>query len=110
MHFPLIFCLAAWASKCTAKAIEKQGTPSLYLVGDSTMAFHPAKQGIQGCVFGEILFRDMVLTSAFQVGVEIPRFLQNINIVNLAISGSSARSYNSNGNWQWQGESGQDGH
>ena len=68
MHFPLILCLAAWASKCTAKATEKQKTPSLYLVGDSTMALHAASQGIQGCVFGNIIFRDMVLTPIFQVG------------------------------------------
>jgi hypothetical protein len=57
MHFPLIFCLAAWTSKCTAKATKKQGIPSLYLVGDSTMAFHPVSQGIPGCVLGEIFFR-----------------------------------------------------
>ncbi|CAE6498588.1 unnamed protein product [Rhizoctonia solani] len=49
--------------------------PSLYLVGDSTMASHSASEGIQGW------------------GVKIPDYLGNITVVNKAASGRSARSY-----------------
>jgi len=81
MYLPVAFCITALASLRTATAIERRATPSLYLVGDSTTAFHSVSAGIQGW------------------GVEIPQFLQDIRVVNLAISGSSARSYTSNGNW-----------
>ena len=33
-------------------------------------------------------------------GVELSQFLQDIRVVNRAISGSSARSYTRNGNWK----------
>ncbi|GAB1525682.1 hypothetical protein RhiTH_008845 [Rhizoctonia solani] len=55
--------------------------PSLYLVGDSTMASHSASEGIQGW------------------GVKIPQYLQDITVVNKAVSGRSARSYWREGKW-----------
>ncbi|KAG9122419.1 hypothetical protein FRC07_001208 [Ceratobasidium sp. 392] len=55
--------------------------PSLYLVGDSTMALHSASEGIQGW------------------GVEIPQYLTGITVVNKAVSGRSARSYWREGKW-----------
>ncbi|KAB5588828.1 GDSL-like lipase/acylhydrolase [Ceratobasidium theobromae] len=55
--------------------------PSLYLVGDSTMASHSASEGIQGW------------------GVKIPDYLENITVVNKAVSGRSARSYWREGKW-----------
>ncbi|CAE6423075.1 unnamed protein product [Rhizoctonia solani] len=55
--------------------------PSLYLVGDSTMASHSASEGIQGW------------------GVKIPTYLQDITVVNKAVSGRSARSYWREGKW-----------
>ncbi|KAJ1302492.1 hypothetical protein OPQ81_002810 [Rhizoctonia solani] len=55
--------------------------PSLYLVGDSTMASHSASEGIQGW------------------GVKIPNYLENITVVNKAVSGRSARSYWREGKW-----------
>jgi len=61
--------------------LVKRATPSLYLVGDSTTALQSASSGIQGW------------------GVEIPTYLQNINIVNNAVSGSSARTWYRDGFW-----------
>ncbi|EUC62809.1 GDSL-like lipase/acylhydrolase [Rhizoctonia solani AG-3 Rhs1AP] len=55
--------------------------PSFYLVGDSTMASHSASEGIQGW------------------GVKIPAYLENITVVNKAVSGRSARSYWREGKW-----------
>ncbi|CAE6527580.1 unnamed protein product [Rhizoctonia solani] len=55
--------------------------PSFYLVGDSTMASHSASEGIQGW------------------GVRIPDYLENITVVNKAVSGRSARSYWREGKW-----------
>ncbi|CAE6460860.1 unnamed protein product [Rhizoctonia solani] len=55
--------------------------PSLYLVGDSTMASHRAAEGIQGW------------------GVKIPNYLKGITVVNKAASGRSARSYWREGKW-----------
>ncbi|KEP47544.1 GDSL-like lipase/acylhydrolase [Rhizoctonia solani 123E] len=55
--------------------------PSLYLVGDSTMASHKESEGIEGW------------------GVKIPDYLQNITVVNRAVSGRSARSYWREGKW-----------
>ncbi|KDN35393.1 hypothetical protein RSAG8_11614, partial [Rhizoctonia solani AG-8 WAC10335] len=55
--------------------------PSFYLVGDSTMASHSASEGIQGW------------------GVKIPDYLENITVVNKAVSGRSARSYWREGKW-----------
>lgn len=65
----------SWIAVCTAAAVEKRATPTLWLVGDSTMALHAASEGIQGW------------------GVEIVQYLQDITVVNSAVSGTSARSY-----------------
>ncbi|KAF8339063.1 SGNH hydrolase-type esterase domain-containing protein [Cantharellus anzutake] len=56
-------------------------SPTLYLIGDSTIAPHDASEGIQGW------------------GVEVTPFFQGINIVNKAASGRSARSYIREGKW-----------
>jgi hypothetical protein len=52
MYFLVAFSLSAFALVSAANVIQKRMNPSLYLVGDSTMAFHGISQGIQGCVFG----------------------------------------------------------
>jgi hypothetical protein len=52
MYLSVVISLSALAFVSPAKAIEKRTSPSLYLVGDSTMALHGVSQGIQGCVFG----------------------------------------------------------
>ncbi|CAE6419351.1 unnamed protein product [Rhizoctonia solani] len=65
----------------TSMAAAVLAAPSLYLVGDSTMASHSASEGIQGW------------------GVKIPTYLENISVVNKAVSGRSARSYWREGKW-----------
>jgi len=57
--------------------------PNLYLVGDSTMALHPASEGL-GLVGW---------------GVQFPSFTTGITVVNKAVSGRSARSYWREGKW-----------
>ena len=52
MYLSVAISLSALAFVSPATAIEKRTSPSLYLVGDSTMALHGVSQGIQGCVFG----------------------------------------------------------
>ncbi|CAE6449025.1 unnamed protein product [Rhizoctonia solani] len=73
MFFRLTFVAAMAAAVLAA--------PSLYLVGDSTMASHSASEGIQGW------------------GVKIPAYLESITVVNKAVSGRSARSYWREGKW-----------
>ncbi|KAF7973525.1 hypothetical protein HWV62_14950 [Athelia sp. TMB] len=41
-----------WIIACFSATIEKRATPTLWLVGDSTMALHAASEGIQGAVSG----------------------------------------------------------
>jgi hypothetical protein len=55
MYLSVVISLSALAFVSPVKAIEKRTSPSLYLVGDSTMALHGVSQGIQGCVFGNNL-------------------------------------------------------
>jgi len=62
MYFSAVFSLAVIAFTCTTRAIEKRATPTLYLVGDSTMARHSIAQGIQGCVFDNNVLRKHDLT------------------------------------------------
>ena len=50
--YSLALVLCALVSSTLGGAVEKQTTPSLYLVGDSTMALHNLSEGIQGCAFG----------------------------------------------------------
>lgn len=48
MHLPLMLALVASAAYSGANALVKRATPTLHLVGDSTMALHSASEGIQG--------------------------------------------------------------
>ncbi|KAG8741254.1 hypothetical protein FRC10_003134 [Ceratobasidium sp. 414] len=73
----MLFKISAIISFVSAVA----AAPSLYLVGDSTMALHSASEGIQGW------------------GVEIPQYLTGITVLNKAVSGRSARSYWREGKW-----------
>lgn len=67
--------LLALATSAAAAAAQKHATPSLWLAGDSTTALHDTSEGVQGW------------------GVVIGQYLQGITMQNLAVSGTSARTY-----------------
>jgi hypothetical protein len=69
MYSPVAFSLSVLAAVCGITAIDKRATPSLYLVGDSTMAFHTASEGIQGCVFDNKFSRKHGNPYTLEVGI-----------------------------------------
>ena len=46
--FSTLLSVVAWIVACASAPAEKRATPTLWLVGDSTMALHAASEGIQG--------------------------------------------------------------
>ncbi|KAH6664574.1 carbohydrate esterase family 12 protein [Halenospora varia] len=71
--------LAGLALAAPVEEIEKRATPTLYLIGDSTMAKGGGGTGTQGW------------------GVYLPYSMTGINVVNDAVAGRSARSYTDEG-------------
>ncbi|KAF8311163.1 SGNH hydrolase [Clavulina sp. PMI_390] len=67
--------LSVLISTAALLASSVSAAPTLWLIGDSTMALHAASEGIQGW------------------GVEVPTYFTGLTVSNQGISGTSARSY-----------------
>ncbi len=94
ISFPAL--LAALASAAPAEDVQKRATPTLYLVGDSTMAKGGGGSGTNGISFP--VYASVLLANNISGwGVYLPYSTKNINVVNSAVAGRSARSYTDEG-------------
>lgn len=75
-------------------------TPTLYLAGDSTMALGGGGSGTQGHSVTSIFAYEYLTDEILGFGEYLKYSFQNINIVNKAVGGRSARSYWNEGKFQ----------
>lgn len=107
MFFRDVALAVGLASLVVASPTEysKRATPKVYLAGDSTMALGGGGSGTQGKFLESITFWHHLEFGNWSLivlgwGPYFPYSTKNIEVINKAIGGRSARSYTNEGRFQ----------